>query len=101
MSESVSMTKEELAALVSGAVKAELVKAGVVGRPAPQAGSPHVTCTACGHRGIPTDDGRCPNNNCPRHEDAGIYAKHPTTGAPVGSKEEYEQALESHAAVSA
>lgn len=43
----------------------------------------HVQCPVCGHSGVPTDEGICPNNNCARHHDASITGVDEDTGELV------------------
>lgn len=93
----VTLTAEQLAATVQGAVEAALKRAGP--RAAPVPGAVHMErCEVCGHGYAPTEDGTCPNNNCPRHTDASIVGVHPALGHAIRDVEEYKTAKAAHAA---
>lgn len=95
----VTLTADELTRLISEATTKALKTAGVIGRPAPAPGTVAThRCEVCGHAGVPTDTGHCPNNNCPRHTDPDIVGLHPATGEPMRELEAYRAAKAEHQA---
>lgn len=85
------------AAVLEAMIAKAVAKATGV-RAAPAAGTAHVRCEVCGHSGMPTAEGHCPNNNCPRHDDPEIVGLHPASGRPLKDREEYDTAVKVHAA---
>jgi hypothetical protein len=84
------------------AARAEIARlsriAGVSGI-APAGVASHKICPVCGHKGFPTPDETCPNNNCPRHGDAAIVGIHPSKGHAIYDAEELAAAQAEHVAV--
>lgn len=73
-----------------------LEKKGVINRPAPVSTGNGKVCPVCKHRGEATDDGKCPNNNCPRHADGNIVGLHPEHSHPMFNADEYKAAVDAH-----